>query len=102
MSEILLSESSVFGQIRNLLCKLPDLERGLCSVFHKKVNPSLPLVFSEQHHSVLVHILWFACLFKNVFYLAGWRLTCYRDCGFIKIRCGKILLCDQLIEQMFG
>uniref|UniRef100_A0A8D2PT02 DNA mismatch repair protein MSH3 n=1 Tax=Zosterops lateralis melanops TaxID=1220523 RepID=A0A8D2PT02_ZOSLA len=38
VSEILLSESSVFGQIRNLLCKLPDLERGLCSVFHKKCS----------------------------------------------------------------
>ncbi|XP_030326134.1 DNA mismatch repair protein Msh3 isoform X6 [Strigops habroptila] len=38
VSEILLSESSVFGQIRNLLCKLPDIERGLCSVFHKKCS----------------------------------------------------------------
>ncbi|XP_014113725.1 PREDICTED: DNA mismatch repair protein Msh3 [Pseudopodoces humilis] len=38
VSEILLSESSVFGQIENLLCKLPDLERGLCSVFHKKCS----------------------------------------------------------------
>ncbi|XP_063278865.1 DNA mismatch repair protein Msh3 isoform X7 [Prinia subflava] len=38
VSEILLSESSVFGQIQKLLCKLPDLERGLCSVFHKKCS----------------------------------------------------------------
>ncbi|XP_062369550.1 DNA mismatch repair protein Msh3 [Cinclus cinclus] len=38
VSEILLSESSVFSQIQNLLCKLPDLERGLCSVFHKKCS----------------------------------------------------------------
>ncbi|KAM6106145.1 DNA mismatch repair protein Msh3 isoform 2-T3 [Pterocles gutturalis] len=38
VSEILQSESSVFGQIRNLLCKLPDIERGLCSVFHKKCS----------------------------------------------------------------
>ncbi|GAB0205989.1 DNA mismatch repair protein Msh3 [Grus japonensis] len=38
VSEMLLSESSVFGQIRNLLCKLPDIERGLCSVFHKKCS----------------------------------------------------------------
>ncbi|XP_017928384.1 DNA mismatch repair protein Msh3 isoform X5 [Manacus vitellinus] len=38
VSEILLSESNVFGQIQNLLCKLPDLERGLCSVFHKKCS----------------------------------------------------------------
>ncbi|XP_074935705.1 DNA mismatch repair protein Msh3 [Phalacrocorax aristotelis] len=36
VSEILLSESGVFGQIQKLLCKLPDIERGLCSVFHKK------------------------------------------------------------------
>ncbi|KAM8792926.1 DNA mismatch repair protein Msh3 [Eudromia elegans] len=38
VSEILLSESSVFGQIQNLFCKLPDVERGLCSVFHKKCS----------------------------------------------------------------
>ncbi|XP_055647581.1 DNA mismatch repair protein Msh3 isoform X4 [Falco peregrinus] len=38
VSEILLSESSVFGQIQNLLCKLPDIERGLCSIFHKKCS----------------------------------------------------------------
>ncbi|XP_031951795.1 DNA mismatch repair protein Msh3 isoform X1 [Corvus moneduloides] len=38
VSEILLSESSVFGQIQTLLCKLPDLQRGLCSVFHKKCS----------------------------------------------------------------
>ncbi|KAM6230940.1 DNA mismatch repair protein Msh3 [Porphyrio hochstetteri] len=38
VSEILLSESTVFGQMRNLLCKLPDIERGLCSVFHKKCS----------------------------------------------------------------
>ncbi|XP_014816014.1 PREDICTED: DNA mismatch repair protein Msh3 isoform X2 [Calidris pugnax] len=38
VSEILMSESSVFGQIRNLLCKLPDIQRGLCSVFHKKCS----------------------------------------------------------------
>uniref|UniRef100_A0A8C6ZWX2 DNA mismatch repair protein MSH3 n=1 Tax=Nothoprocta perdicaria TaxID=30464 RepID=A0A8C6ZWX2_NOTPE len=38
VSEILLSEASVFGQIQNLLCKLPDIERGLCSVFHKKCS----------------------------------------------------------------
>ncbi|XP_074057848.1 DNA mismatch repair protein Msh3 isoform X4 [Macrotis lagotis] len=36
VSEILLSESSVFGHIQNHLCKLPDIERGLCSIYHKK------------------------------------------------------------------
>lgn len=38
VSEVLHSESSVFGQIENHLCKLPDLERGLCSIYHKKVS----------------------------------------------------------------
>ncbi|XP_038621490.1 DNA mismatch repair protein Msh3 [Tachyglossus aculeatus] len=38
VSEVLLSESSVFGQIQNHLCRLPDLERGLCSIYHKKCS----------------------------------------------------------------
>ncbi|XP_067425319.1 DNA mismatch repair protein Msh3 [Emydura macquarii macquarii] len=38
VSEILLSESSVFGQIQNHLCKMPDIERGLCSIYHKKCS----------------------------------------------------------------
>ncbi|XP_059581053.1 DNA mismatch repair protein Msh3 [Alligator mississippiensis] len=38
VSEILLSESSVFGQIQNHLCKMPDVERGLCSIYHKKCS----------------------------------------------------------------
>ncbi|XP_068941129.1 DNA mismatch repair protein Msh3 isoform X2 [Petaurus breviceps papuanus] len=38
VSEILLSESSVFGYIQNHLCKLPDIERGLCSIYHKKCS----------------------------------------------------------------
>ncbi|XP_066129780.1 DNA mismatch repair protein Msh3 isoform X2 [Saccopteryx bilineata] len=38
VSEVLHSESSVFGQIENHLCKLPDIERGLCSIYHKKCS----------------------------------------------------------------
>ncbi|MBZ3875437.1 DNA mismatch repair protein Msh3 [Sciurus carolinensis] len=38
VSEILHSESSVFGQIENHLYKLPDIERGLCSIYHKKCS----------------------------------------------------------------
>ncbi|XP_043833127.1 DNA mismatch repair protein Msh3 [Dromiciops gliroides] len=38
VSEILLSESSIFGHIQNHLCKLPDIERGLCSIYHKKCS----------------------------------------------------------------
>ena len=28
----------MFGQIENHLRKLPDIERGLCSIYHKKVS----------------------------------------------------------------
>lgn len=38
VSEVLYSESSVFGQIENHLHKLPDIERGVCSIYHKKVS----------------------------------------------------------------
>ncbi|XP_058430338.1 DNA mismatch repair protein Msh3 isoform X2 [Marmota monax] len=38
VSEVLHSESSVFGQIENHLYKLPDIERGLCSIYHKKCS----------------------------------------------------------------
>nr|KAF6366675.1 hypothetical protein mPipKuh1_011841 [Pipistrellus kuhlii] len=38
VSEVLHSESSVFGQIENHLHKLPDIERGVCSIYHKKVS----------------------------------------------------------------
>nr|XP_048706047.1 DNA mismatch repair protein Msh3 isoform X4 [Caretta caretta] len=38
VSEILMSESSVFGHIQNHLCKMPDIERGLCSIYHKKCS----------------------------------------------------------------
>ncbi|KAM8960815.1 DNA mismatch repair protein Msh3 [Pelodytes ibericus] len=39
VSEILQSESNVFNQIRTYLSKLPDLERGICSIYHKKCSP---------------------------------------------------------------
>ncbi|EMP29535.1 DNA mismatch repair protein Msh3 [Chelonia mydas] len=38
VSEILMSESGVFGHIQNHLCKMPDIERGLCSIYHKKCS----------------------------------------------------------------
>ncbi|XP_014441407.1 DNA mismatch repair protein Msh3 [Tupaia chinensis] len=38
VSEVVHSESSVFGQIENHLHKLPDIERGLCSIYHKKCS----------------------------------------------------------------
>lgn len=38
VSEVLRSESSVFGQIENHLHKLPDIERGVCSIYHKKCS----------------------------------------------------------------
>lgn len=38
ISEVLLSESSIFGQIERLINKLPDLERGICSIYHKKCS----------------------------------------------------------------
>ncbi|KAM4707157.1 DNA mismatch repair protein Msh3 [Discoglossus pictus] len=39
VSEVLLSESSLFSQIRGHLSKLPDLERGICSIYNKKCSP---------------------------------------------------------------
>ncbi|XP_031303209.1 DNA mismatch repair protein Msh3 isoform X2 [Camelus dromedarius] len=38
VSEVLHSESSVLGHIENYLRKLPDLERGLCSIYHKRCS----------------------------------------------------------------
>ncbi|XP_060546620.1 DNA mismatch repair protein Msh3 [Pantherophis guttatus] len=38
VSEILFSESSVLGQIMSLLYKVPDVERGICSIYHKKCS----------------------------------------------------------------
>ncbi|XP_021063946.1 DNA mismatch repair protein Msh3 isoform X2 [Mus pahari] len=38
VSDVLHSESNVFEQIENLLRKLPDVERGLCSIYHKKCS----------------------------------------------------------------
>lgn len=38
VAEILSSESSVLPSIQSLLTRLPDLERGLCSIYHKKCS----------------------------------------------------------------
>ncbi|MGH0188899.1 UNVERIFIED_CONTAM: hypothetical protein FKN15_032342 [Acipenser sinensis] len=38
VAEILSSESSVLAPTRSLLSKLPDLERGICSIYHKKCS----------------------------------------------------------------
>ncbi|KAM4876033.1 DNA mismatch repair protein Msh3 [Thomomys bottae] len=38
VSEVVRSESNVFGHIESHLHKLPDLERGLCSIYHKKCS----------------------------------------------------------------
>uniref|UniRef100_A0A8B9H1I2 DNA mismatch repair protein MSH3 n=1 Tax=Astyanax mexicanus TaxID=7994 RepID=A0A8B9H1I2_ASTMX len=38
VAEILSSESSVLPSIQALLNRLPDLERGLCSIYHKKCS----------------------------------------------------------------
>lgn len=42
VAEMLCSESSVLPSLQSLLTRLPDLERGLCSIYHKKVKPVLP------------------------------------------------------------
>ncbi|XP_041042752.1 DNA mismatch repair protein Msh3 isoform X2 [Carcharodon carcharias] len=38
VTEILRSESIVLAKTQNLLSKLPDLERGICSIYHKKCS----------------------------------------------------------------
>ncbi|TRY95911.1 hypothetical protein DNTS_021431 [Danionella cerebrum] len=38
VAEILCSESSVLPSLQSLLSRLPDLERGLCSIYHKKCS----------------------------------------------------------------
>ncbi|XP_069483651.1 DNA mismatch repair protein Msh3 isoform X2 [Ambystoma mexicanum] len=38
VSEVLHSESSIFGRIQSLINRLPDLERGICSIYHKKCS----------------------------------------------------------------
>ncbi|XP_048045178.1 DNA mismatch repair protein Msh3 isoform X2 [Megalobrama amblycephala] len=38
VAEILSSESSVLPSLQSLLTRLPDLERGLCSIYHKKCS----------------------------------------------------------------
>nr|XP_001503905.2 DNA mismatch repair protein Msh3 [Equus caballus] len=51
VSEVLYSESSVFGQIENHLRKLPDIERGLCSIYHKKCSTQeFFLIVKTLHH----------------------------------------------------
>ncbi|XP_056395363.1 DNA mismatch repair protein Msh3 isoform X2 [Hyla sarda] len=60
VSEILSSDSSVFSLIRGHLCKLPDLERGISSIYHKKSSPQeFFLIVStlsnlESHLQVLI------------------------------------------------
>ncbi|XP_072272312.1 DNA mismatch repair protein Msh3 [Pyxicephalus adspersus] len=39
VSEILLSDSSVFTQVHGYFHKLPDLDRGMSSIYHKKCSP---------------------------------------------------------------
>uniref|UniRef100_A0A672J588 DNA mismatch repair protein MSH3 n=1 Tax=Salarias fasciatus TaxID=181472 RepID=A0A672J588_SALFA len=36
VQEILQSDSSTLNSVRSLLSRLPDLERGICSIYHKK------------------------------------------------------------------
>ncbi|XP_026067908.1 DNA mismatch repair protein Msh3 isoform X1 [Carassius auratus] len=38
VAEMLSSESSVLPSLQSLLTRLPDLERGLCSIYHKKCS----------------------------------------------------------------
>ncbi|XP_061117730.1 DNA mismatch repair protein Msh3 isoform X1 [Conger conger] len=38
VAEILSSESSALPSVRGLLRRLPDLERGICSIYHKKCS----------------------------------------------------------------
>ncbi|KAG8598457.1 hypothetical protein GDO81_002618 [Engystomops pustulosus] len=60
VSEILSSDSSVLSQIRGSLCKLPDLEKGISSIYHKKSSPQeFFLIVStlynlESHLQVLI------------------------------------------------
>ncbi|XP_035235486.1 DNA mismatch repair protein Msh3 isoform X2 [Anguilla anguilla] len=38
VAEVLSSEHSALPSVRALLCRLPDLERGICSIYHKKCS----------------------------------------------------------------
>lgn len=40
VQEILQSDSTSLNSVRTLLLHLPDLERGICSIYHKKVTES--------------------------------------------------------------
>jgi len=42
VAEMLCSESTVLPSLQSLLTRLPDLERGLCSIYHKKVKSVVP------------------------------------------------------------
>ncbi|XP_075693889.1 DNA mismatch repair protein Msh3 [Rhinoderma darwinii] len=63
VSEILSSECSVLSQIRGYLCKLPDLNRGISSIYHKKCSPQeFFLIVStlcnlESHLQVLIPVI---------------------------------------------
>ncbi|XP_069818946.1 DNA mismatch repair protein Msh3 isoform X2 [Dendropsophus ebraccatus] len=60
VSEILSSDSNLLSQIHGYLCKLPDLERGISSIYHKKCSPQeFFLIVStlcnlESHLQVLI------------------------------------------------
>ncbi|XP_075448422.1 DNA mismatch repair protein Msh3 isoform X2 [Ascaphus truei] len=60
VSEVLLSESSVFSQVCGYLSKLPDLERGICSIYHKKCSPQefflivSTLCYLDSHFDALI------------------------------------------------
>ncbi|XP_040277428.1 DNA mismatch repair protein Msh3 isoform X2 [Bufo bufo] len=63
VSEILSSDSCFLGQIRGYLCKLPDLERGISSIYYKKCSPQeffsiiSTLCNLESRFQVLIHVV---------------------------------------------
>ncbi|XP_063309797.1 DNA mismatch repair protein Msh3 [Pelobates fuscus] len=58
--EIMQSESNVFSEIRTCFSKMPDLERGLCSIYHKKCSPqeffviASTLCYLDSHVEALI------------------------------------------------
>ncbi|XP_021111368.1 DNA mismatch repair protein Msh3 isoform X6 [Heterocephalus glaber] len=82
VSEVLGSESSVFAQIESLLQKLPDMERGLGSIYHRKFmievkNSAVSCIppdwvkvgrsFGEHYHSLckaVRHLATIDCIFS--------------------------------------